>query len=503
LAAKTAIPPSAVAGLVWPAIPARADAAALAGSWQSAHSLTPSDGVVSGHASSAEDAKLRWIAGHIEAPANLADDATLLLALQQQFEASERCAPDELERLQLAQLDQLVSHAAHQVPFHAERLRAAGVRSDVPLTWAEFRRIPVMRRSHVQAAGARLQARDVPASHGPVSWDATSGSTAEPIRFTSTALARVIWHALTLREHLWHGRDFGARLAAIRSVLGPGDQPSWGMPADLVFQTGPGFGLRVSASVQEQIDWLLAREPDYLITYPSNLLALAQACLARNIRLTRLREVRTFGERLPAGLRDICRAAWNVPLVDVYSAQEVGYIAMQCPHHEHYHVQSENVVVEILDEADCPCAPGEIGRVVVTSLNNFATPFIRYDLGDYAALGGACDCGRGLPVLDSILGRVRNMAILPDGDRFWPRIRASEWFEIADIREFRLKQTGYGSMVLEIVTPTALTDQTLASLRDNVRARLGHPFEVTIARVDRIARGAAGKFDDFVCEIAQ
>jgi len=467
------------------------------------HSPSASDRTISEDVSPVESRRLRWINGHIETPADLADDAKLLLALQQQFEASERYVSDELERLQLVQLDQLVSHSAVQVPFHAERLRAAGVRTGVPLTWAAFRRIPVMRRADVQAAGAGLQAQTLSAAHGPVSWDATSGSTAEPIRFTSTALARVIWHALTLREHLWHGRDFGARLAAIRSVLGPGDQPSWGMPADLVFETGPGFGLRVSASIQEQLDWLLARDPDYLITYPTNLLALAQACLARNIRLERLREVRTFGERLPAGLREACRAAWNVPLVDVYSAQEVGYVAMQCPHHEHYHVQSENVVVEILDEADRPCVPGDIGRVVVTSLNNFATPFIRYDLGDYAASGGKCDCGRGLPVLDSILGRTRNMAILPDGDRFWPRIRASEWFEIADIREFRLKQTGHRSMLLEIVTPAALPDHSLARLRANVQARLGHPFEVTVVRVDRIVRSAAGKFDDFVCEVEQ
>lgn len=434
-------------------------------------------------------------------PAVPAQEAALLLSLQRQFEHSERLDPATLERLQVVQLEHLLAHAHAEVPFWGERLRDAGYRPQAALSWDVFRRIPVVQRKDMQAAGELAYARTVPPAHGAIGTDATSGSTAEPIRFRTTDICKVFWHALTLREHLWHGRDFSGRLAAIRSVLSPGDQPSWGMPADLVFETGPAYGLRVSTPVSEQAAWLVERDPDYLITYPSNLMALAREFMASGARLPRLREMRTFGERLPAGLREVCRQAWNVPLVDIYSAQEVGYIALQCPAHEHYHVQSENLLVEILDDADQPCRPGETGRVVVTSLNNFATPFIRYDLGDYAEWGAACDCGRGLPVLRGILGRARNMAVLPDGGRFWPRIRMAEWFELADIREFRLVQTGLGTMRLEVVTPQALTPETAAALSENVRDRLGHPFSVVVQRVERIARGAADKLDDFVCAV--
>jgi phenylacetate-coenzyme A ligase PaaK-like adenylate-forming protein len=61
--------------------------------------------------------------------------------------------------------------------------------------------------------------------------------------------------------------------------------------------------------------------------------------------------------------------------------------------------------VEVLDEEGRPCAPGETGRVVATSLNNFAMPLIRYETGDTAEVGAPCPCGRGLPVLTRIMGR--------------------------------------------------------------------------------------------------
>jgi phenylacetate-coenzyme A ligase PaaK-like adenylate-forming protein len=96
---------------------------------------------------------------------------------------------------------------------------------------------------------------------------------------------------------------------------------------------------------------------------------------------------------------------WDVPLTDLYAADEAGCIALQCPDHEHYHVQSESVLVEVLDVEGRACAPGAVGRVVVTTLQNFAMPLVRYDIGDVAEAGDPCPCGRGLPVLRRIARR--------------------------------------------------------------------------------------------------
>jgi phenylacetate-CoA ligase len=143
--------------------------------------------------------------------------------------------------------------------------------------------------------------------------------------------------------------------------------------------------------------------------------ALVRRAIEKDWRPRRLREARTFAEALPEDLRALCRAAWNVKLCDVYSAEEAGYIALQCPDHEHYHVQSENLIVEVIDERGEPCRAGEMGRVVVTTLTSFAMPLIRYEIGDYAVAGAPCPCGRGLPVIERVLGGTRNLLRLPDG----------------------------------------------------------------------------------------
>jgi phenylacetate-CoA ligase len=434
-------------------------------------------------------------------PAIVADDAALLLSIQFQLEASQWWPREQLEACQLVQLDALARHAASQVPFQARRLQQAGYRADRPLTWETFRRIPVSTRTDVQQQGAAMHAARFPPEHGNVRRDATSGSTFEPIDFLATDLVQVWWNAFTLREHLWHRRDFAGSLAAIRSVTSPGDAPTWGSPADIVAATGRGHALRVSTPVPDQIEWLLERDPDYLMSYPSNVLALAREFEVRGQRLARLREVRTYGEVVTPELREVCRRVWGVPVTDVYSAQECGYLAFQCPLHDHYHVQSEAVLLEVLDDTGAPCAPGTVGRVVVTSLSNFVMPFLRYDLGDYAEVGSPCECGRGLPVLTRIMGRVRNMATLPDGSRFWPRIRSGELSRIVPLQQFRLVQTALDAMRLEVVSADPLSQSEARAVADNVRERLGHPFRIEVVRVGRIDRGCGDKFEDFRSEL--
>src|SRR6185437_16003324 len=197
-------------------------------------------------------------------------------------------------------------------------------------------------------------------------------------------------------------------------------------------QDGPGDGALSSHADPPANGGDRGRCPHYLLSYPSNSRALARYAQREKIRLPGLRAVHTYGEPLTPDVREACREAWGVPAIDVYSCEELGFVALQCPRHEHYHVQSESVLVEILDEDGLPARPGEIGRVVLTSLHNFAMPLIRYAIGDYAEVGAPCPCGRGLPVIERLLGRRRNMVTLPDGRRAWPDVGAL-WAAIPDV----------------------------------------------------------------------
>ncbi len=433
-----------------------------------------------------------------------------LLALLYQFEHSQWWDPEELLRHQFRQLTTLVRHAHDTVPFYRQRLEAAGIDRKQALTPERWRRIPVLSRKEVQGAFEALQSRRLPKAHGRTGEGATSGATAMPVTVKTTALAMLFWMAFSLREHQWHRRELDAKLAIIRPAEGAGSaypsgglSPSWGAGPGAVFATGPCVTLDITTGIEHQVEWLRRQDPGYLVTYPSNLEGLVAFCAERGIRLPGLREARTLAEVLSPELREACRAAWGVPVTEVYSSQEVGHIALQCPSSELLHVQSEGVLVEVLDDRGRPCRPGEVGQVVVTPLHNFAMPLIRYALGDLAEAGERCACGRGLPVLVRILGRVRDAVRLPTGERYWPRLRhiRKTLMDFGGISQFQIVQRTLEELELRLVGDRRLTPAEEERLREVVRDQFRYPFNVGVSYHDEIPRGPGGKFEVIRSEI--
>jgi phenylacetate-CoA ligase len=414
-----------------------------------------------------------------------------------------------MQAAQFRQLACLLDHAARTVPFYGERLAAAGWRPGLRLTPELWSRLPVLRRQEVQAAGDTLQAAQLPPGHGRTATVRSSGSTGTPVSVTKSAIANLFWHAAVLRDHLWHGRDFAGRFAAIRAMedgvgLYPGGVrgKSWGRMTALLHATGPAFGLSISASTEQQAAWLRRVRPTYLLSYPSALTALAGHCRRHGIALPSLRGLLTFGEVCGDDTRAACRDAWNLGIADSYSSQEVGYIALQCPAQaRHYHVMAEDVLVEVLDDADRPCGPGETGRVIVTPLHNFATPLIRYEIGDLAEIGPPCPCGRGLPVLTRVGGRTRHMLRLPDGGMVWPYLQVGAYREIAPIRQFQLAQVALDRLEFRLAVERPLTQEEEAKLEAELALRVGHPFTIDLVYRDAIPRSANGKYEDVRCEL--
>ena len=175
-------------------------------------------------------------------------------------------------------------------------------------------------------------------------------------------------------------------------------------------------------------------------------------------------------------VRECFEKSLEIPVVDLYSAREVNVVALQCPDNPHYHVQSEAIFVEVLDDNRQPCAPGQIGRVVVTPLHNFATPLIRYEIGDFAEFGELCSCGRGLPVLKRIMGRARNMVTLPSGEKIWASISGGKLVEVAPIQQIQLVQRKLDEIDVNLVVPNTLNAGKECQLRAALIDMLGYPF---------------------------
>lgn len=418
-----------------------------------------------------------------------------LLAVQYQLGQSQWLPAAELERQQLDQAATLLRHALATVPHYREKYGALSLPDK--LDWNTWRNLPLLERSEIQDGFEHMKSTRVPPSHGNIRLYGSSGSTGRPIKVLGTDMSHFFWLSLTLRDHVWQQRELTKKLAVIRSKVTGGSSPGWGEWSDSII-SGPSSALNIRTDVDGQLDWLIAENPEYLLTHPTNLQALLKRAAERGVRPANLREARTFGEMLPVDLRELARQVWGVKLTDMYSAEEVGYIALQCPETEHYHIQSENLLVEILNGRGEPCQPGETGEVVVTTLHNFAMPLIRYRILDHAEVGEPCRCGRTLPVLRRIAGRQRNMVTLPDGRSHWPSFPSADWLAIAPIRQFQIIQHDIQTIEIKMVCPRALTAQEEAGIRTLLAEKLGYPFVFRFSYHDRIEPLANGKFEDFI-----
>ena len=446
-------------------------------------------------------AKVAW-------PALPTGFAAQLLALLHQLEQSQWWPAKRHARLQFRQLGRLLAHAFAWVPFHRERLAAAGYRPGMEVTPELWSRLPVIARKEMQSLGDALVSPQLPKEHGALLTDSTSGSTGVPLRIAKSDHVQTIWAAITLREALWHHRDMRLKLGALkRDPEGLSFAPAgrahadWSAPFATVFPTGPATLLDSRSTTAEQAAWLLREKPAYFIAFPTLVRDVARYFLERGLSLPSLKGVNTRGEPVDPELRELCRRAFGAEVADMYSANEVGYAALQCPEAEHFHVQSESALVEVLDGSGRPCVPGEIGAVVVTPLHNFAMPMLRYALGDLAEVGAPCPCGRGLPVLKRILGRARDTLALPSGSRRYARIDMKALQEVPGIVQFQVVQKTLHEIEMRLVTRRTLDADDEAKLRAEVKKSLGDHLAVVLTYHDEIPRAPSGKYFDFVSEI--
>lgn len=431
----------------------------------------------------------------------------VLASLLAQMEQTQWLAPESLEEIQMRQLAVVLDHARQHSPFYRERLAGCG---PVPESGLQsfIAGIPLLRRADIQSQRERIDCRWYPPEHGRTTVSQSTGSTGEPVAVRRTELNALIWMANTLRDHLWQRRDFRRPLAIIRALIaedGPVSWPDWGTPVRYLFHSGPSFALNLQTDVARQAAWLRGIGPGYLLTYPNNLSALLDIVereSAAAAGMEKLVQIRTIGETLHDAVRERCDQLLGIPVSDVYTSQEIGVIAIECPDGGGYHVMSESVVVELLREDGSACAPGDVGRVVVTDLHNHATPLIRYETGDLAVAESACSCGRGLPRLRRIIGRERNLLRLPDGRRHWPLVGAFGFREIAPVRQYQVVQRSLERVTLRLATERPLRTDEESRLAAVLTEFLGYPFAVDFEYFpEGIPRGRGGKFEDFYSEV--
>ena len=427
----------------------------------------------------------------------------LVSKLVSEFEADSWVTPRRQARRTHVRVQQLLTHAAEHSEFYRQRLSATNISE---LTEQSFQQIPLLTREELRNQRAEIDCTTTPKAHGALVDMTTSGSTGSPVTIKATAYVAAVWFANTLRDHLWHQRDASLKAAALRwrvdnNGMAPEgiDLPDWGEPFKQFYKTGPACFANSSSPIPMQLEWLTNKNPDYLVTHPSNLGALLDEIEKQPLTDSKLKQVRTVGEAVDDSLRERCRELLGVKLVDFYSTEELGYVALQSPGHDHYHVLTDSVHVEVLREDGSLCDIGETGKLVITSLHNYATPLIRYDIGDMAEVGEPDGSGRTLPVLRRIHGRVRNMLRMPDGSKKWPNLGFRAIMEVAPLQQFQLVQTALENLELKLVVSEPLSEAQEQEITAILQRFLDYPFQIKFTYLDSIPRSPSGKYEDFLC----
>jgi phenylacetate-CoA ligase len=252
---------------------------------------------------------------------------------------------------------------------------------------------------------------------------------------------------------------------------------------------------------RRQLQWLRELAPDYLMSYPSNLEVLARL-VRQEGPIPSLRVIRAISDTLSEEAQTEIEAAFGAPVVNTYSCAEAGYLASTCPAGQGLHIHAENVLLEVLDESGQPCRPGQTGQVVLTSLNNFRAPFVRYEVGDLATVGPErCRCGRGLPVLARVQGKNSPLFRLPNGRSkdstavtFLVRKIGSHW-------QHQVVQKALDHVVVRLVVDATWTDQHADRLREKLREFFEAPIRVEIEIRDQLPVPPSGKFQSMIVEL--
>jgi phenylacetate-CoA ligase len=429
-----------------------------------------------------------------------------------EMERTQWLSHEQIECRQLAQVRELLAHCLAFVPYYREVFGEAGIVPSAVWTMDDFRRLPLLERRTLQERQADFEARHLPPGMVRIGQVTTSGSSGVPVTVGRTDVVHLWWLACGLRDWHWGGFDPRRRLALIRRSGATGAeldkalqgvvQPSWHPDLAALVEMGPAWALDIQQDPRRQLQWLRQVQPEYLLSYASNLEFLAGLLRQDGRKLPSLRAVQSLAETLDEPVRRQIEEAFGVPVKDLYSCNEAGYLASPCPEGHGLHVHAENVLLEVLDEAGQPCRPGETGRVVLTTLHNFLTPLIRYDILDETTLGAErCPCGRGLPLLLRVGGKRLPLLLLPDGRRKAPSPLIAAVRRLGAVLQFQIVQKAPDHVVVRLAVAAGWTAEQEERVRQLVREHFEAPVRVDLEVRDRLNLTAGGKLGVVISEI--
>ncbi len=401
---------------------------------------------------------------------------------------------EQLKELQLKRLHSLLSHAYSNVPYYHKIFNKLGLTPDSIKTVNDLIRLPILTKADVRNNIDDMIAKNY--KKKDLFLNSTGGSTGEPLHFYTDRIAGSWNMAAAYRAWEWADYKIGDKMAYI-----------WGAPQDISLHSSLKgkisdvlFRLKMldafnitQDTLQKFIREMRKFRPKVINAYASAAYIVARYLLEKGIEDIRPKAVLTTAEMLYDEQRETIEKAFSCPIYDYYSGRDTTLQATECSHHSGYHMSVETTVVEFIRNGQ-PVAPGELGEIILTDLTNYATPFIRYRIGDLGLPSNKrCPCGRGLPLMKKVIGRVTDFMITPDGACIHGEFFTHLFYETNGIVQFQLTQNRYNKLLLKIVKGDRYDKNELEALLVKMKKRCGSDTMIDVKFVNYIPVSKSGK----------
>ena len=404
----------------------------------------------------------------------------------------------DLDKYRLLKLKQLVRHAYNHVPYYRAQLVRAGLKPEDIQELGDIDKIPMLTKDDVRKnlyfdlfADNHKKREMLKIS--------TSGSTGEPFVIYADKRQLEMRLATTMRATEWTGWQFGDRQArlwhqtigltwsqVVREFI-----DAWFMRRILI----PAYELR-DDNIKGFVEKIRKHKPVLIDAYAESLNFLGHYVRDRKIEGFRPKAIMSSAQILPVQVREVIEREFGAPVFDKYGAREFSGIAYEDDGHDGHLIMAESYIVELLKDG-CPAKPGEVGEVVITDLNNYHVPIIRYRIGDIAQ---ALDdrqpgrSGRAFPRIGRIEGRVQAVVVCTNGT-WLPGTFFAHFFKEYDhiIRHYQVVQDVPERFAIKIVPGAHYSETAMAEVIENLRLFVGDAMGITVELVQEIPLVRTGK----------
>ncbi len=418
------------------------------------------------------------------------------------FKQREKFSAAEWQNYLTAQLRVMLLHAFDHVPYYRESFTQAGIkRAELEkFELTDLNKLPYLSKQALRLEGEHKLLSDKREHKGE--FFASSGSTGTPTQILFAYPMHQRWSAaFEARIRHWAGvnKDLPRGMIGGRRVVPEGKAKPPFYRYNYFEKQTYFSAYHISAdTVRDYVMGMKRNRVEYMTGYAMSNYFLARFIKEAGLKAPQLQAVITSSEKLTNEMRALFAEVYGCKTFDSWSGVEACALVSECEHGG-LHISEDVGVIELLDDRGKPVEPGQEGEVVCTGLLNFDQPLIRYKIGDRMRLGSKpCKCGRNMPTIEEIVGRVEDTVVGPDGREM---VRFHGIFVgIPKIIEAQVIQWSMTRLEVKLVTMSRLSENECQLIVHRMQSQLGD-VEVEINDVDSIPRTANGKFKSVISHI--